>query len=746
MSLPCRHFPLRAATVGAAATLLLAAASSARAQSAGDEEREAPEVNKLVFRGVRAVDKDELRKSIDTQHSTCRGMLFRIFCAFSDSRLFVDKHYLDRAEFRRDVFRIRVFYWRRGYREAQVDTAITSKGDGVQVTFTIREGPPVVVGSLTVEGATEILSRSEALGIPLRAGEPLDLIELDSSTVALRNKLWDKGYADAEVKDTVAVDAERRVSSVRITVDPKWKTTVGSITVSGNEHISERTILNSLEMEPGHIYRRRDLIASQRNLYESNLFRQAVIIVPPKGDSVKEIEVTVQEAPLNEARTSLGFNTVDFLQTEGRYTRYNFLGGARRLDVRAVVGNLLAPQLNGALFFQHVTDEPAYLRPTWQASLDFTQPWFRSPKNTVAASVFAHRRSAPSVFIDNGFGTSGTFTREMAARATASLNYRFELTEVQAGDIYFCQYYGVCDITTITALQRRHRLSPLAITTTTDRTNDIFFPTTGYFARLDAEHASHVTLSDFRYNRVAGDASKYFLVGRRRVIAARVRGGWVQGLRGTNRALGVPADTGEEVLHPRKQFYAGGSQSVRGYGENQLGPRVLTVDPSRLLDTNRTVACDTASLVSGACDPNDPANNMRLRSADFQPRPLGGTSLIEASVEYRFPLWRQLGGAVFVDGALVGEGGLGRISKGTGAITPGFGARYYSPAGAIRVDLGIRPTLVERLPVVTEVIENGERKIVTLRTLRTYDPLDGASGIRQVLNRLTLHLSIGQAF
>jgi outer membrane protein assembly factor BamA len=128
-------------------------------------------------------------------------------------------------------------------------------------------------------------------------------------------------------------------------------------------------------------------------------------------------------------------------------------------------------------------------------------------------------------------------------------------------------------------------------------------------------------------------------------------------------------------------------------------------------------------------------------------RPLGGTSLVEASVEYRFPLMRKLDGAVFIDGAVVGDAPLQRVSdiqsitKGTGAITPGFGVRYLSPVGPIRIDIGINPKLSESLGVVTEDIVNGERKIVALHTTRTY----GGEN-KTILSRLTLHFSIGQAF
>jgi Omp85 superfamily domain len=123
-------------------------------------------------------------------------------------------------------------------------------------------------------------------------------------------------------------------------------------------------------------------------------------------------------------------------------------------------------------------------------------------------------------------------------------------------------------------------------------------------------------------------------------------------------------------------------------------------------------------------------------------RPTGGRALVEGNVEYRFPIWRQRGGAAFLDGAFVGEGSLGSVTKGTGALTPGVGVRYYASVGPIRVDLGYNPGLPESLPVFTEV----DGRIVQLRKAngepitRTYQPQ------RTFLQRLTLHLSIGQAF
>ena len=72
-----------------------------------------------------------------------------------------------------------------------------------------------------------------------------------------------------------------------------------------------------------------------------------------------------------------------------------------------------------------------------------------------------------------------------------------------------------------------------------------------------------------------------------------------------------------------------------------------------------------------------------------------------------------------------------------------MGIRYYASVGPIRVDLGYNPGLAESLPVFTE---DSTGRIVQLRKpngqpyTRTYQPQ------KTFLERLTLHLSIGQAF
>jgi outer membrane protein assembly factor BamA len=736
-----------------AASLLIAAnAPAVGAQARSPTKDRSPEVLKLVVSGVKKVDMHDLQLSIATQASKCRSLFFEPFCLFSKSPILVEKHYLDHNEMRLDVLRIRVYYWRHGYREATVDTAIAPHGKGVTVSFDVHEGEPTIVTALRIDYDSTLITAKQRNKLALlKVGKPLNLLTLDTMRLGFQNLMWDKGYADAIVDTAVSVNDSTRRAAVAMRVFPNWPTTVGNIVVLGNKRVATQTILNMLLLRPGRPYIRNDLLESQRTLYTSNLFRLASIL-PPTGDSVKRVEVQVVEAPLHDARIGGGGDNVNFGRLEAGYSAHNMLGGARRLDITGSLSNLFARSLaNHGPFLdapENIFGTPQLFRqPTWAASIDFAQPAFmRRPENQVGVGVFAHRRAEPAIFVDRGYGATATFTRQLTARAPASLTYRYEVTRVEGGDIYFCVNYGVCDTTTIKTLRSHQNLSPLTLSAFIDRSDQAFTPTKGYVARFDVEHASRYTLSDYRYNRAFMDAAAYWHPSLRpEVVASHLRLGIVRAMTSAG---------GDTVLHPRTRFYAGGAMSVRGYGENQLGPRVLTVSADSLLHGMAvTSRADGGKDTTLACPPGTPitkCNPNVLSNGAFIPRPTGGTSLVEGSIELRVPLMRHLDGAVFVDGAIVGNGvlqgfkdlrSITDFARGTSAITPGAGIRYNSPVGPIRVDLGYNPKLIENLPVITNTVVDGQQKLVALETDRSYQ-----SGRNTFLSRLVLHLSIGQAY
>lgn len=722
---------------------------AAYGQDAMQEDGE-PLVKRITFRGSEEVSRGALRSSIETEETGCRAQLFRPLCWALDSPLVIEHRYLDREELERDVVRLRVYYFRQGYREAAVSADVVPADGGVEVVFNIEEREPTIIEEMEVRQAGDVLSsrtirRANLLG----EDDVLNLDDVDFGVRYLEQRLGSAGYLDAEVHDTIVVDRATRRADVSVAIEPGRRSVLEEFEISGNEDVDDATITQALRLKRGRVLRVNDIVAARRSLYESNLFHEVDVTVPEQSDSAKRVEVTVREAPQRVVRLGGGFNTVEFVQFESRYTHYNWLGGGRRLDIRGVLGNLLASHLNSRVLFRDVLpangldDEALFLRPTWQASIGFLQPAFTSAPNVLGIDLFANRRTIPGIVVDRGYGAQVSLTRRIGYDTQTSVSYAYELTSVEAGDLYFCVNYAICDFGTIDALRGSNTMSPAVLGFRSDRVDNPLAATSGYRLSLDLEHASGFTVSDFRYNSAVGEGSYYWPMDlhRRRVLAGRVRIGWVRHLAGTATAIGLDRDAEAALLHPRKRFYAGGARSVRGFGENRLGPQTLTVDPIELMEAGN--GCTNQEIADGSCDPHVASME------EFIPRPVGGTALLEASVEYRFPISGGLTAALFVDGAIVSEGIGEAFSSGSRAVTPGVGVRYTTPVGPVRVDLGFRPNITRRYPVVTEYIaDDGESRLVELETRRRYNAVEAAGGgfLNEIFSRLALHLSIGEAY
>src|SRR5437764_1536071 len=255
----------------ASSTPSTATAPAPAAAQAAPTSNAHPEVVNLTLKGVKSVKRSDLLASIYTTASYCNSFILKPFCLISKSKYFYTKKYLDHQELQRDVLRVRVFYWKRGYREAEVDTAVVPRGHNkVGVTFFVKEGPPTLISDITVNQPTPTLLSQREINrrVVLSKNAPLNMIRVDSSRFFLQTRLFDKGYADAEVDTTIVLDSAARTAAVTFTLIPKYKTTVEDIVINGNDDVSSHTILKSLTFHIGDVFKRSEMLRSQRALYE----------------------------------------------------------------------------------------------------------------------------------------------------------------------------------------------------------------------------------------------------------------------------------------------------------------------------------------------------------------------------------------------------------------------------------------------------------------------------------------------
>jgi outer membrane protein insertion porin family len=166
---------------------------------------------------------------------------------------------------------------------------------------------------------------------------------------------------------------------------------------------------------------------------------------------------------------------------------------------------------------------------------------------------------------------------------------------------------------------------------THETTDDIFNPSRGI------RFNSFITLmgigfqSQYHYLKAQADFRKYFKFQKRSVLAFKLRGGFMQPIMG---------DT-ETPIEDR--FMLGGPISLRGWGNNQISP---------VNQENQLV---------------------------------GGNSMLESSLELRFPLYDIVSGAVFIDSGNVWEKPFG-FDLGNLRTDMGLGLRVETPIGPIRID------------------------------------------------------------
>ena len=725
-----------------------------------------PVIDELKIDGNVNITTAELKAAIVSEATTCKP--FRGLCVVLPFNKFRDRHTLDKAELDRDLLRLRVLYWKRGWRASQVTPVITKVDEGhVKIALKVVEGPPTLIGVLNL-GILDSLVDVHDLRplVDIRAGQPLDLIHLDSIAVRIVAHLDREGYGDVLINPVAVADTSSPLASVMLQAKKLYLTKVESVRVEGTEKYDPRLVASTMQVKAGDQYSRAGVIESQRALYEAGFFKRAFVRVDSgTTDSLKRLVAAVEELPARSFRITGGVSTVDFFQADARYTDANFRNSAGRLSLQATLGNILAPQLIGKTPFVNVLkgiesdDSPKYLEPTFQLNADVRRRWLSDFRNQTGLNAFAYRRSSAGVFVDQGAGAAASFTRNVTRTVPVSLQYRLEFTRTSAADTYFCVNFGVCDAVSLDVVSRTQRLAPLSLTASSDRRDDPIGPTRGFTWRAELEFADGWTGSQLGYGRIEIEGSKYFHTSDKLTVAVHGRAGLVRGI----------GSTGNVIL-PRKRFYAGGARSVRGYGENQLGPRVLVIARSRFQPSADSFALyftvDSLKKRRLPCDPSvtlpncatDTLTSPRVggrptsdfEDGDFLPKPLGAETMVEGSIEARYRFWGPLTFAAFVD-----AGAVGAKFGGTPTVyTPGIGLRFLSPVGPIRVDLGYNPRADEQLSVITELAPRdaawlppgaSTQGLYQTNSTRSFNPANG-TGFGGFFNRLTLHLSIGEAF
>jgi outer membrane protein insertion porin family/translocation and assembly module TamA len=669
-------------------------------------------VGTIKFTGNSHITDEELAAAIATQEASflARVPLLRSLGLGSEPPF-------NYPEFRRDVLRVQALYGARGFPDAVVDTALSRTGRRVSIDFRITENEPVRVSSLDVLGAPDGMSaRDIRAAVPLSEGGPFDRLEYGNAHVLLRSRLRDVGYPWVVVQGSFELDSVARTAAVTFTIDAGPRAVIEDIEIVGRIDTDERVILENMSIKPGETFSEDAMYQDQLALFRTGLFTDVTVSLAdtarPRTDSSVTVIVraSVIEGELRTARAGVGYGTRDCFRTLANFEWLDFGGGGRRLALDGRLSQIgagapLGGGLERNLCRALADEEPERLKLNYYIGATLNDPLLQYPRWSGRISAFAERHTEIKAFLRETVRGEVALTRDVFAGVPVTVSYSLSYGRTLADATTFCLQLDICRVADTRAFGRLHPRSVLGVEVMSHTASSILDPRRGTSWLASVNWASAMLGSDplARWLRADGEYSRYHPLGGGTTLAWRLAGGIVMA---PSRAT---ATGNEQFVPPEQRFYAGGPNSVRGFGQNELGPVVRVLER---VDS------------SGAT----PDSTIRTSA-------VGADQLVLANLEYRFPLPLMDGalqGAVFTDAAWLGTRG-GFSFSGVRA-TPGIGVRLQTAIGPVGLDLAYNPYQAQAGPLYR--VDGAD--LVLVRD--DYRPRRGR------WDRIRLNFSIGQAF
>ena len=577
------------------------------------------QISSLEFNGVEQIDAGALRAVLQTKKGSWIP--------------WGRKRYFDRRAFEADLKRIEAFYRDRGFPDARVtsfDVKLDETQKKVDIALNISEGEPLRVAAVELQGFDVIPEgerRALLEGLPLQKDQPLDRqLEL-AARERTQNALRDNGYPYAEV-ELQENEAGPRLRTIVLTATPGTRARFGPVEIVGQRSVGEHIVRRQLTFEPGQTFTRREMRESQRKLYQMELFEFVNVESLEDRDLQPEevpIRITVAEGKHRKINLGVGYGTEEQARTRLRWDHVNFFGGAQQVGFegkwssldRGVRADYREPFFFGRHFSMNFNGQ------VWQAQ----EPVYDLDQVGGRATLRhqANQQNFWSVSLINEFQRS-----EIAAAALEDFTVRDDLIALGLDP---------------RDGQSRGTLSAVAFNIGRNTTTNILDARSGYVLNGQVEQAGKWLWGTYNYWSVSGEGRHYVSIGRRLVVANRVRLGTIDGF-----------GDFEGNVPFYKRYFLGGASSVRGWGRFEVSP---------------------------------------LSGFGF---PIGGHSMLEGSSEVRLPLRGKLGAVAFLDfGSVSSQTAHFDVRNLRYAVGPGL--RYATPIGPARFDVGYQMNPIDNLLV-----------------------------------------------
>ncbi len=440
-----------------------------------------------------------------------------------------------------DLEVMRSFYMDNGYMEFNIDStqvSITPDKKDIYITINLTEGPKYTVSRIGISGDTLIPREELERLIQVKAGDAFSRSALTATSSKIGERLGQEGYAFANVNAIPELDKEKHQVAFNFVIDPGQRVYIRRINIAGNDKTRDEVIRREFRQVEGAWFDVEKIKKSKQRVDKLNFFEEVNVETPPVQGAADQMDVnvSVREKSTGNISVGAGFSNNEGLTLMAGVTQANLFGS----------GNHVATQINTSKVNQ------VY-------SLSYTNPYFTDDGVSRGFDIYKRNTdstdTAVSQYSSRTLGGGIRFGVPIGEDEAISYGLAFEKTDLR--------------LTALSSTRLTQYVNDFGASNTNligtigwgrDSRDSVIYTTEGTVQRAFAEIA--LPVFDMRYYKLNYQHQRYYPLTSDFIFVL-------------NGEAGVGGGYAGKQLPFFKNFYAGGTGSVRGYDGNSLGPRDL---------------------------------------------------------------------------------------------------------------------------------------------------------------------------
>ena len=572
-----------------------------------------------------------------------------------------------------------------GYRRAVVTVrqGVSLEGENLIITFVVEEGPRTRIAGVELRGnkiytdarlreeiesagrercAARILADDYSPCFRTTPDQFFSRSQARADGDAILNLYARDGYVDAnldfsivELPRAVGPDGkeEERVRLVYTIRNEGDKVFINRIIVNGNIRTKREAILNLIPLKENQVLRVDRLTESERALYATDAFRQVIIRTEPAGETLsgykkRDVIIDVEELKPREMRYGGGYSTDNGPLGFFDIRNLNMFGKLRQGAFRIRASErqqLVRLEYLDPRFSRYGDNQfaPLALSAQYQRDTTLTR-FFRSTIDRGSFGIvqrldadgnpideFGQPAGEPTI---NRFTVNAETQRSLDRKTRSILFLRYSYEDVRLYNI------NSLLIASLLRPDRAIRLSRFGATFVRDTRDSQFDTQRGDYLTFDYSLALRQLGGNVSFNKLLANYRRYYRLEQFRqrvVLAGNITLGLAELFNPRDRNENGVIDDTDRTLPISERFFAGGSTTLRGFGFEEAGPRVVV--PECFLQSPLPRGCGIFRNSKGEPIQLDPFTV-----------PVGGNALAVINLEARVSLTKLFQVVPFYDG------------------------------------------------------------------------------------------------